>query len=111
MLAGWRAVELRPPWRSDLLQLLGLHSGLMQWFQFRTDVLTRNLNRVRTYIHQAAGPQNDFGADTYPSSLAMFGRPRPNALGGVFDLPAFDLTCRIFVMKTWAAWAASCNRC
>jgi hypothetical protein len=56
----------------DYLQLLGLRPGVMQWFQFRADLLARNLTRFHTAVHRAAGADFIFGTDTYPASLASF---------------------------------------
>ena len=89
----------------DLLQLLGLRSGLFQWFQFRADVLTRNMSRFRNRIHQAAGPQMIFGADTYPASLAMFAGHDQSRWGECSDFASPLIShVDIFVMKTWVAW-------
>jgi hypothetical protein len=90
----------------DLLQLLGLRSGLIQWFQFRADVLTRNLSRIRNHIHQAAGPHMIFGADTYPASLAMFAGHDQSRWGECSDFASPLIShVDIFVMKTWVTWA------
>ncbi|MHB1354627.1 MAG: hypothetical protein ACYCZF_01470 [Anaerolineae bacterium] len=90
----------------DLLQLLGLRSGLLQWFQLRADVLIRNLSRFRTHIHQAAGIQMIFGADTYPSSLALFAGHDQTRWGECSDFASPLIShVDIFVMKTWVAWA------
>jgi hypothetical protein len=90
----------------DLLQLLGLRSGLWQWFQFRADVLTRNLSRFRRQIHRLAGPRMIFGADTYPSSLAMLAGHDQTRWGEGSDFASPLIShVDIFVMKTWTAWA------
>ena len=56
----------------DLMQALGLHEGVWQWFQFRAKLLGRNLKRFRAAVHAAAGDDFIFGADTYPASASMF---------------------------------------
>lgn len=57
---------------SDYAQLLGMKPGLMQWFNFRSELLIRNVSRFRTAVHKAAGDDFIFGTDTYPASLALF---------------------------------------
>ncbi|HMN29565.1 MAG TPA: hypothetical protein PKE45_15550 [Caldilineaceae bacterium] len=57
---------------SDYLQLLGLRTGLVDWFNFRTALLARNVQRFRKAVHGAAGEHFIFGTDTYPASLALF---------------------------------------
>lgn len=101
-----RAVSQGSLGTPDLLQLLGLRSGLLQWFQFRADVVTRNLGRFRAHIHKAAGAQMIFGADTYPSSLAMFAGHDQTRWGECSDFASPLIShVDIFVLKTWAAWA------
>jgi hypothetical protein len=88
------------------MQLLGLRSGMFQWFQFRADVLTRNMIRFHTRIHQAAGTPMIFGADTYPASLAMFAGHDQSRWGEGSDFASPLIShVDIFVMKTWVAWA------
>lgn len=106
-----RAVSSLSLGTPDLLQLLGLRSGLLEWFQFRADVLTRNLSRFRSHIHQAAGVQMIFGADTYPSSLAMFAGHDQTRWGECSDFASPLIShVDIFVMKTWIAWARFLQR-
>jgi len=54
----------------DVIHAMGLKSGVLDWVRFRCDLLTRNLNRFRTVVHEAA-PDVKFGTDTYPSSMAL----------------------------------------
>jgi hypothetical protein len=102
-LAAIKPATLGTP---DLLQLLGLRSGFLQWFRFRADVLTRNLARYRNRIHQVAGAQMIFGADTYPSSLAMFAGHDQTRWAECSDFASPLIShVDIFVLKTWVAWA------
>ena len=56
----------------DYLQLLGLQTGVVDWFRFRADLLSAKLGRFHSAVHAAAAPEFIFGSDTYPASLSMF---------------------------------------
>jgi hypothetical protein len=56
----------------DVLQLLGMRAGVLDWFRFRCELLARNLRRFRSAVHAAGGKGFIFGADTYPASLAAY---------------------------------------
>ena len=55
----------------DILHLLGLDPGLLDWFRFRSALLGHNLGRFREAV-QDANPDILFGTDTYPASLSLF---------------------------------------
>ena len=54
----------------DIVHALGVHSGVLDWFRFRCDLVHRNLTRFRSAVHSAA-PGKAFGTDTYPASMAL----------------------------------------
>jgi hypothetical protein len=56
----------------DYLQLLGMRTGVIDWFKFRSDLLAHNVKRFRDAVHAAAGDDFIFGVDTYPASFSMF---------------------------------------
>ncbi|MEX1021090.1 MAG: hypothetical protein WDZ49_15620 [Litorilinea sp.] len=56
----------------DYMQLLGMRTGIIDWFRFRSDLLARNVKRFHTAVHAAAGADFLFGIDTYPASFSMF---------------------------------------
>lgn len=91
---------------SDILQLLGMRTGLIQWFTFRSELLGRNLRRFRDAVHSAAGDGFVFGADTYPASLATFAGHDQTRWGEHSDF-ASPLVSHldIFPMQTLTAWA------
>jgi hypothetical protein len=90
----------------DLLQLLGMRPGIMQWFSFRAELLARNLARLRATVHAAAGTDFIFGTDTYPASLSMFvGHSLPR-WGDMSDFASPLLShADIFPLKTIVRWA------
>jgi len=55
----------------DYLQILGMRPGVIDWFRFRADLLGNKLKPLRDAVHQAAGANFIFGADTYPASFAL----------------------------------------
>lgn len=91
---------------SDVLQLLGLGAGIVQWFAFRAELLGRNLARFRQAVHAAAGDGFVFGADTYPASLATFvGHDQARwAEHSDFASPLVS-HLDIFPLQTLTAWA------
>ncbi len=90
----------------DVLQLLGVRTGVFDWFRFRCDLLARNLRRFRDSVHAAGGEGFVFGADTYPASLAAFVGHNLNRWSEFSDF-ASPLVSHvdIFPMQTLAAWA------
>ncbi len=55
----------------DYLQLLEMRPGVLDWLRFRADLLGSKLKRLHAAVHQAAGEDFLFGADTYPASFSM----------------------------------------
>ncbi|MBI4551463.1 MAG: hypothetical protein HY710_04295, partial [Candidatus Latescibacteria bacterium] len=90
----------------DFLQLLGGQSGLIDWFRFRTELLTRNLKRFHREVHRAAGPDIIFGTDTHPASLSLF-VGHNHADWAEFSDFASPLVSHIpaFVVNTLIVWA------
>jgi hypothetical protein len=90
----------------DLLHFTGLRPGVLDWFRFRADLIARNVKRFHTVVHQAAGPNFIFGADTYPASLSLFAGHDQTRWAEFSDF-ASPLLSHVdnFPMKTWAAWA------
>ena len=90
----------------DFLQLLEMRPGVVEWFRFRTELLTEKLRRFHQAVHQAAGPDFVFGSDTHPASLAPFvGHNHADWLE--FSDFASPLVSHIsaFVCDTFMAWA------
>jgi len=90
----------------DVLQLLGMHTGVLDWFRFRCDLLARNLRRFRGAVHAAGGQGFIFGADTYPASLAAYVGHDLSRWDEFSDF-ASPLVSHvdIFPLQTLAAWA------
>ena len=90
----------------DFLQFLGMQSGVIDWFRFRSELLTRNLKRFHRAVHAAAGPDTIFGTDTYPASLSMF-MGHNHAHWDEFSDFASPLVSHIsaFVVYTLVRWA------
>jgi hypothetical protein len=90
----------------DLIHFTQLRPGLLDWFRFRADLIARNVKRFHTLIHQVAGPDFIFGADTYPASLSLFAGHDQTRWGDFSDF-ASPLLSHVdaFPMKTFVAWA------
>jgi hypothetical protein len=54
----------------DVLQGLGIDSGLIDWLRFRVDLLARALTRFRGAA-RSANSGIVFGADTFPASMSL----------------------------------------
>lgn len=65
-VAGAARSELGFP---DLLQILPEAEDLVDWLNFRCDLIARNLGRIRQAV-KTANPAVQFGSDTYPPALA-----------------------------------------
>ncbi len=91
---------------TDLLHFTGLRPGLLDWFRFRADLIARNVKRFHTLVHEVAGPDFIFGADTYPASLSLFAGHDQTRWGEFSDF-ASPLLSHVdaFPMKTFVAWA------
>jgi hypothetical protein len=91
---------------SDVMQLLGMRPGVIEWFTFRAELLARNIKRFRDAVHKAAGQDFIFGADTYPASLAMFVGHNQVRWGEFSDFASPLIShADIFPMKTLTDWA------
>jgi hypothetical protein len=90
----------------DAIHFTGLRPGLVDWFRFRADLIARNVKHFHTLVHQAAGPNFVFGADTYPASLSLFAGHDQTRWGEFSDF-ASPLLSHVdaFPMKTFVAWA------
>ena len=55
----------------DFLQFFDSDSGITDWFNFRAELIGRNLKRFREAVHAAAGEDFIFGSDNHPASLSM----------------------------------------
>lgn len=90
----------------DLLQAATGRKGLLDWFDFRSDVIKRNLERFHASVHQARDQPVVFGVDNFPPSVAIFAGHRYRDFMNVCDYtspllshPAF------FVLATVQSWA------
>lgn len=90
----------------DAIHFLGLRPGLTDWFRFRAELITRNVTRFHRAVHEVAGPNFIFGADTYPASLSLFAGHDQTRWGEFADF-ASPLLSHVdnFPMKTFVAWA------
>jgi hypothetical protein len=90
----------------DAIHFTGLRPGLLDWFRFRADLITRSMKRFHTLVHEVAGPDFIFGADTYPASLSLFAGHDQTRWGEFSDF-ASPLLSHVdaFPMKTFVAWA------
>jgi len=90
----------------DLLQYLGVRTGLFDWFAFRTQLIARNVQRFRRAVHRAAGDDFIFGVDTYPASLATLAGHNLSRWAEFSDFASPLLShVDIFPMQTMTVWA------
>ncbi|HCL28165.1 MAG TPA: hypothetical protein DIC52_06990 [Candidatus Latescibacteria bacterium] len=89
----------------DVVQALGLKSGVLDWVRFRTDLITRNLSRFRSIVHEVATDVS-FGTDTYPASMSLTAGHDHRRWGEMADF-ASPLVSHIsaFVCNTFIEWA------
>jgi len=84
---------------ADLLQGLGYDSGgVVDWFNFRADSLSRNLRRFRDAVHAAIGRDFAFGSDAYFPSFAWLVGHRYRDFARICDhilplLPHVEIHC------------------
>jgi hypothetical protein len=65
-----RATQAQPGlW--GLAQTFGLGGGLLDWFNFRADLISSNLREMRLAVHEATSRPVLFGSDTFPPSFAL----------------------------------------
>ena len=89
----------------DVIQALGLRSGVLDWVRFRCELVTQNLSRFRQAVHDAA-PGKKFGTDTYPASMSLTAGHDLVHWGEMADF-ASPLVSHIsaFVCNTFIEWA------
>ena len=94
----------------DILQILGMDLGILDWFRFRTDLLSKKLKCIRKSVHEA-NPGVLFGMDTYPASLSLFMGHNHAEWGNFADF-ASPLVSHIyqFVSLTLIEWAKFLQR-
>jgi hypothetical protein len=89
----------------DVIHALGLRRGVLDWFQFRCDLVVRNLTRFRSAV-RSASPTTRFGTDTYPASMALTAGHDCRRWDQIADF-ASPLVSHIsaFVCNTFIEWA------
>jgi len=71
---------------SELLQMLGQDvAGVVDWFNFRADVISHNLKRFRDAVHAAVKRDFSFGSDAHYPSMAILVGHRYRDLAGICD--------------------------
>lgn len=90
----------------ELMQWLGIDTGLINWFVFRSSVITHHLQRFKMSTEQAAGRDIIFGFDSFPPTLSMLvGHSYPHALDWV-DYISPNLTwVEAFILSTFSSYA------
>lgn len=94
----------------DFLQILDPNAGIIDWFNFRADLLAANLKQFRNAVHAAAPSGFLFGTDTYPASLSLF-MGHNHARWAEFSDYASPLVSHVyqFVSLTLIEWARFLN--
>jgi len=89
---------------TDLVQVL--EEGVLNWFRFRAEVISRNLRRFRDAVHRATGGKVLFGGDAFPPSFAPLVGHLYRDLGESLDFVSPLLPhVEVFISSTWAAYA------
>ena len=90
----------------DILHMLGMRTGLLDWFRFRADLIARNVKRFHTAVHRAAGDDFIFGCDCYPASMALLAGHNQTRWAEFSDFASPLLShVDIFPMGTLTVWA------
>ncbi len=90
----------------DLLQVATGQHGVLDWLDFRASVISRNVKRFHTAVHEGANRPVVFGIDTFPPSVALFAGHRYRDF-----MTACDFTSPLlshpayFVLATIQSWA------
>jgi hypothetical protein len=89
----------------DVLHALNLPSGVLDWVNFRCDLVVENLMQFKAAVH-AASPETRFGTDTYPASMALTAGHDYRRWDQMADF-ASPLVSHIsaFVCNTFIEWA------
>ncbi|MDA0711089.1 MAG: hypothetical protein O3B73_12860, partial [bacterium] len=89
----------------DVVQALGLRSGVLDWFRFRCDLVIQNLSQFRHAVHRAS-PNTAFGTDTYPASMSLMAGHDYTRWHEMADF-ASPLVSHIsaFICNTFIEWA------
>lgn len=101
----------------DFLQALVGHGSILEWLDFRAEVIARGLRRFHTAVHQAAHRPVVFGVDNFPPSVALFAGHRYADFMSACDYtspllshPAYFV---LAVIQSWAhtlmTWAPGLN--
>jgi hypothetical protein len=71
---------------TDLLQVLGVDGGgVLDWFNFRADVISGNLKRFKQTVKAEVKREFAFGSDAHYPSMAMLVGHRYKDLGSICD--------------------------
>ena len=104
--AAVRAAAKRGLGLLDLPQWLGIDAKLVEWFEFRSGVLTHNLKRLRDAACEAAGRPLVFGGDTFPPSFSILAGHSYRDFTTWADYTSPLLAhVTVFVLNTFATWA------
>ncbi len=98
----------------DFLQAVAGRHGIVDWLDFRAEVLARGLRRFHRAVHDAAGSRPVvFGVDNFPPSVALFAGHRYSDFMAACDYtspllshPAYFVLATVqswaYTLKTWA---------
>ena len=90
----------------ELVQWLGIDEGLIDWFVFRSSVITHHLQRFKTSTEEAAGRDIVFGFDSFPPSLSILvGHAYPHFLDWADYISPLISHVEIFILSAFASYA------
>jgi len=91
----------------DFLQVAAGRRGILEWLDFRAEVIARSLRRFRAAVHEAAPDRPVvFGVDNFPPSVALFAGHRYADFMAACDYTSPLLSHpAYFVLATIQSWA------
>jgi hypothetical protein len=95
------------PGMFGLFQFLGVGGGIVDWFNFRADVISDNLRGITRAVHEATPKHVQFGSDNQPPSFSLLaGHRYTDFVAGATDFTQTLIShVAFFVYATLASFA------
>jgi hypothetical protein len=90
----------------DLVHSVTGREGVLDWFNFRAEVISHNIKRFHDAVHQATDRSVVFGVDNFPPSVALFAGHRYHDFMSVCDYTSPLLSHpSYFVLAVIQSWS------
>lgn len=90
----------------DFLQILGSDRGIVDWFNFRADVISEGVGAFRDAVCEGVDRRIAFGTDNFPPSFALLVGHRYSDFVRSCDYTSPLLShVDYFILSTFGAWA------